>query len=360
MKKAISKKLIGLGLIIVLVLGLIGGYIYNDRNINTSQQTNPNSIVSKNVAVRVAFFPNITHSQALVGKAEGQFQKALGDSNTIEWKQFNAGPAEIEALFAGSVDIGYIGPGPAINGYVKSNGDLQIIAGATDAGAVLVSRKDLVINDLKDLSGKKIAVPQFGNTQDLSLRNILDENGLKDKTKGGTVEIVAAENPDIKTLLDKGEIDAALVPEPWGSRLVKEVKANVVLDYNQVWREGKYTTAFVIARKDFIKDHPDLVEQFIRAHVDLTDYITKNPDKAKKTINDSIKELTKNSLADDVLAAALKRLTVTYNPEKDSVTGFADLSLTAGFLKEKADLRNLFNLNFLNKVLKEKGLNEIN
>jgi NitT/TauT family transport system substrate-binding protein len=317
-----------------------------------------NTKEAKNVNVRIANFPNITHSQALVGKAEGQFQKALG-SNTIEWKTFNAGPAEIEAFFAGEVDMGYIGPGPAITGYAKSKGDLQIIAGATDAGAILVTRKDLILKNVKELSGKRVAVPQFGNTQDLSLRHILQENGLQDTTKGGTVEIRQADNPDIKTLLDKGEIDAALVPEPWGSRLVSEVKANVLLDYKQVWREGNYTTAVVVARTQFIKEHPEIVEAFLKAHVELTDYINKNPDKAREIVNQQIKELTGKPLAKDILDASFGRLTVTNNPEKDSVIDFVQLSLDAGFIKVKPDLKDLFDLKILNKVLKEKGLKEI-
>lgn len=307
-----------------------------------------------NVKVRVAFFPNITHSQALVGKAGGQFRSALGSSNTIEWKQFNAGPAEIEALFAGAIDIGYIGPGPAIIGYVQSRGDIQIIAGATDAGAILISRKDVIIKNLKDLSGKKIAVPQFGNTQDLSLRNILKENGLKDTTKGGTVEIRQAENADIKTLLEQKQIDAALVPEPWGSRLIKEVNANVVLDYNQVWRDGKYTTAVVIARKQFIKDHPWIIKQFLKTHVELTDYINVNKDKAKAIVNNQIKLLTGKAIATDVLDAAYNRLTVTTDAEKDSVIAFSDLSVSAGFLKTKPDLKDLFKLDILDSILKDK------
>jgi len=314
---------------------------------------------SKDVTVRIAHFPNITHSQALVGKARGQFQKELGQNNKIDWKVFNAGPSEIEALFAGEVDIGYIGPGPAINGFVKSNGELKIIAGATDAGAILVSRKDLVIKDIKELSGKKVAIPQFGNTQDLSLRNILKENGLKDTTKGGTVEIRQAENPDIKTLLDKGEIDAALVPEPWGSRLIKEVQANVVLDYDQVWRQGKYTTAVVIARTEFLKKYPDLVEKFLRAHVETTEYINGNPEKAKELVNEQIKALTQKPLSKDILDAAFKRLTVTNNPEKQSVTDFVKLSAAAGFLKSEPDIADLFDLSILNKALKEKGLSEV-
>lgn len=314
---------------------------------------------SKNVTVRVAVFPNITHSQGLVGKAGGEFQKAIGETNKIDWKVFNAGPSEIEALFAGEVDIGYIGPGPAINGFAKSKGDLQIIAGATDAGEILVSRKDLPIKNIKELSGKKVAVPQFGNTQDLSLRNLLSENGLKDTTKGGTVEIRQADNPDIKTLLDKGDIDAALVPEPWGSRLVKEVKANVVLDYNQVWRDGKYTTAVVIVRTKFLKENPDLVEKFVSTHIELTDYINKNPDKAKEIVNAQINELTKKPLDKEILDASFKRLIVTNNPETDSVLDFVKLSLNAGILKEAPDTKNLVNLSILNKVLKEKGQSEI-
>lgn len=336
--------------LLFIVLLLVTGLLFGCAS-NTSQ--------SKNTKVRLAFFPNITHSQALVGKAGGQFQQGLGADNEIEWKAFNAGPAEIEALFAGEVDIGYIGPGPAITGYAKSKGDLQIIAGVTDAGAILVTRKDLVLHNVSELSGKKIAVPQFGNTQDLSLRNILQTNGLSDTTKGGTVEIRQVENPDIKTLLDRGEIDAALVPEPWGSRLVQEVKANVLLDYNQVWRQGKYTTAVVVATTKFVKEHPDLVEKFLRTHVELTDYINKNPEQAREVVNAQIKELTNKPLSSDILAASFGRQTVTNDPEKDSVIDFVQLSLDAGFIKQKPDLKDLFNLAPLNKILKEKGLPEI-
>ncbi|MBU3111097.1 aliphatic sulfonate ABC transporter substrate-binding protein [Clostridium lacusfryxellense] len=311
------------------------------------------------VNVRIGYFPNITHSQALVVRDQGSFQKAIGTENKIDWKLFNAGPAEVEALFAGAIDIGYIGPGPAINAYAKSKGDIQIIAGATDAGAIFVSKKGVVIKDLKDLSGKKIAVPQFGNTQDLTLRKILSDNGLKDKTKGGTVEVRQAANADILSLLQKGEIDAALVPEPWGSRLIKEAGANVILDYKEVFRDGKYTTAVVVVRAEFQKDHPEIVENFIKNHVEVTEYINKNPDKAKEIVNKQITELTKKSIAKDVLDAAFARLTVTNDPENDSVLEFVKSSVNEGFLKSDPDTKDLFNLTILNKVLKEKGLEQI-
>lgn len=337
-----------LALASILVIGLFTGC-----------GPNQNREASDASTVRVAFFPNITHSQALVGKDQGSFQKALGDKNKIEWKQFNAGSSEMEAFLAGAIDIGYIGPGPAINAYTKSKGEVQIIAGATDAGAILVARKDVQIKDAKDLSGKKVAVPQYGNTQDLSLRNLLQENGLKEKTKGGTVEIVQADNPDIKTLLDKGSIDAALVPEPWGSRLVKESGAKIVLDFDKVWRDGKYSTAVIAVRKDFLKQHPDLVEKFLKTHVELTDYINNNKAEAEKLVNKEITDLTKKPLAQDILDSSFKRLTVTNNPEKDATKEMVTLSVKTGFLKEQPDTTNLFNLELLNKVLKEKGQQQI-
>jgi NitT/TauT family transport system substrate-binding protein len=309
--------------------------------------------------VRIGFFPNITHSQALIGKSEGQFEKALGN-NQIEWKMFNAGPSEMEAMLAGELDIAYIGPGPAINGYVQSKGDIQIIAGATNAGAILISRKDVKISDLKELENKKIAVPQFGNTQDLTLRYLLEQNGLKDTTKGGNVEIRQVDNPDLKALLEKGEIDAALVPEPWGSTLVKEIGANVVLDYNKLLRDGNYSTAVVVARKDFIKNHPDIVEKFLKTHVEITNTMTKDNEEVKQVVNNQINDLTKNSLSKDIFDAAFNRMTPTYDPEKDSINDFINLSVETGVLKEKPDTSNLFNLDILNKVLKEMNYESIN
>ena len=317
----------------------------------------PKKAINNNV--KVGYFPNITHAQALVGMEQGSFEKAIGEKYKIDWKLFNAGPAEVEALFAGVIDIGYIGPVPAITAFAKSKGDIQIIAGATDAGAIFVSKKGLTIKNLKDLNGKKIAVPQFGNTQDLILRSILSKNGFKDTTKGGTVEVRQAANADILSLLQKGDIDAALVPEPWGSRLVKEAKANIILDYKDVFKEGNYTSAVVVVRTEFLKDHPQIVESFIKNHVEVTYYINKNQEQAKDIVNKQITKLTKKGISKDVLDAAFKRLTVTNNPEKDSVLEFVKASVKEGFLKVEPDTKNLFNLSILNKVLKEKGQEQI-
>src|SRR5271157_3417801 len=65
------------------------------------------------VTIRVGAFPNITHAQAMVGKANGWFDKAMGPQVKLQWTSFNAGPSAIEALFGGAIDMTYVGPNPA-------------------------------------------------------------------------------------------------------------------------------------------------------------------------------------------------------------------------------------------------------
>ena len=69
--------------------------------------------------VHIGYFNNVTHAQALYLKANGTLEKTFGKDTKVEWSAFNAGPAEVEALFAGDIDIGYIGTVTAINANVK-------------------------------------------------------------------------------------------------------------------------------------------------------------------------------------------------------------------------------------------------
>jgi len=186
--------------------------------------------------VRVGAFPNITHPQPMVGKANGYFEKALGPQVKIDWKTFNAGPSAIEALFAGAIDMAYIGPNPTINGYVRSHGEaLQVVAGAASGGAALVVRADSGIVKPEDFHGKKIATPQQGNTQDVALRAWLKAHGMKSMDKGGDVRVMPMANPDQLTLFLKKDLDAAWAPEPWATRLIREGNGRLFLNESDLW-----------------------------------------------------------------------------------------------------------------------------
>jgi NitT/TauT family transport system substrate-binding protein len=312
-------------------------------------------------AVRIGAFPNITHPQAMVGKNEGWFEKALGNNVKIEWKSFNAGPSAIEALFAGALDITYIGPNPAITGYVRSNGEaLRVVAGATSGGAALVVRNDSGIQKPEDFHGKRVASPQMGNTQDVALRAWLKAHGMKSADKGGDVMVMPMANPDQLTLFNKKELDAAWAPEPWATRLIKEGNGRLFLDERDLWPKGQFVTAHIIVSTKFLKEHPDVVKNFIRAHVELTEWIGGHLPEAKKMLNDQIQKETGKALSAAVLDEAFGRLQVTYDPLRSSLLNSAHSAFEAGFLgKTMPDLSNLYDLSLLNQVLAEKKLKAV-
>jgi NitT/TauT family transport system substrate-binding protein len=314
-------------------------------------------VLHAQTVIHVGAFPNITHPQAMVGKANGWFEKALGPGAKVDWKSFNAGPSVIEALFAGAIDIAYVGPNPAINGYVRSNGKaLRIIAGATSGGAALVARGDAGINKPEDFHGKRIASPQLGNTQDVALRAWLKANGLKTRDKGGDVEVMPVANPDQLTLFLKREIDAAWAPEPWASRLVHEANGRIFLDERALWPNGQFLTTELIVSTKFLAVHPDLVRKWLQAHVELTEWITSHTPEAKQILNQQIQRETGKALTPAVLDDSFSRLQVTYDPLRGPVLRAAQLAFDAGFLgRQMPDLSGLYDLTFLNQVLTAEG-----
>lgn len=306
--------------------------------------------------IRVGAFPNVTHAQAMVGKANGWFDKAMGSEVKIQWTSFNAGPSAIEALFAGAIDLTYVGPNPAINGYVRSNGEaVRVIAGAASGGASLIVRNDAGINKPEDFHGKRVASPQFGNTQDVALRNWLKRNGLKTNDKGGDVEIVPMANPDQLTLFLKKDLDAAWAPEPWATRLIHEGNGRLFLDERSLWTNGQFVIGLLVVNTKFLNAHPGLVKSWIRANVELTDWINSHQTEAKKLLNEQIQRETNKALPADMLDEAFSRMQVTYDPLHTALNSAAQQAFEDGFFgRQMPDLSKLYDLTLLNQVLAEK------
>ena len=309
------------------------------------------------VTIRAAHFPNITHSQAVVGRARGWFERALGSGARVEWRTVNAGPAVIEALFAGAIDVAYVGPNPAINGYVRSRGEaLRIVAGATSGGAALVVRADAGIRVPEDFRGKKIASPQLGNTQDVALRNWLGRHNLRLREKGGDVQVIPVANPDQLTLFLRKGLDAAWAPEPWASRLIREAGGRLFLDERDLWPKGQFVTTHLVVSTRFLAANRELVKKWIRAHVEITEFIRDNPAEARRLLNQELQRETGKALPEQILADALSRLQVTWDPIRGSLFTAARWAFDAGLLgREPPDLSRIYDLGMLNEVLREKG-----
>ena len=307
--------------------------------------------------IRVGAFPNITHAQPMVGKANGWFEKALGPNVRIEWTSFNAGPAAIEALFAGAIDMAYVGPNPAVTGYVRSQGEaLRIVAGAASGGVALVVRKDSGIEKPEDFHGKRVASPQLGNTQDVALRAWLQAHGLKTTDKGGDVQVMPIANADQLTLFLKKQLDAAWAPEPWATRLEREGNGRIFLDERDLWPHGQFVITNLVVSTKFLHEHPDLVKRWLQAHVELTDWINAHLAESKKILNEQIGKETGKPLSAAVLDEAFGRMEVTYDPLRSSLLTSARHAYQLGFLgRQMPDLSGIYDLTLLNQVLAEKG-----
>jgi NitT/TauT family transport system substrate-binding protein len=311
--------------------------------------------------LRIGYYPNINHAQAVIGLGRGDFQTALGDNVEVTTQIFNAGPSAIEALFANQIDVAYIGPNPAINGYVQSNGEaLRIISGAASGGAVFVVRNDSGINSSQDLANKKFSSPQLGNTQDVALRKYLLDNGYKTKENGGNIEVVPAKTADIVTLMIKKDIDGAWLPEPWGAKLIKEANAKVLVDERDLWPNGQFVTAHIIARTDYIERNPDVIKKMLEAHIDMTSWINDNTDEALQIFNAELNKLMGQTIPEDEFREGISRIELTYDPIKESLFKAANDAFDIGFLgKTRPDLSEIYDVKILNEVLKERELQEI-
>ena len=299
--------------------------------------------------LRLGYFANVTHAGAVYGVGSGTFADALGDTR-LETQVFGAGPAAVEALFAGSIDAAYLGPNPAVNGFVKSRGEaLRIVAGATSGGASLVVRKG--ITSAEQLRGEKLASPQTGGTQDIALRTWLAEQGFEvDADGGGDVVIRAQENAQTLSEFQAGRIAGAWVPEPWASRLVLEGGGEVLVDEADLWEGGRFVTTHLVVRTDFLRDHPQSVEALLRGQVEAEAQIAADPERAKRVVNAELEELTGKALQPATIDRAFSRIEVTSDPVASSLRRSAEDAVATG-LVEEADLTGIYDLTLLEAVL---------
>ncbi|MFD3657402.1 aliphatic sulfonate ABC transporter substrate-binding protein [Streptomyces sp. NPDC058620] len=309
-------------------------------------------------SVKIGYFPNLTHATALVGIQEGLIAKELGGTE-VKSSTFNAGPSEIEALNAGSIDIGFIGPSPAINGFSKSEGKSLRIVGGSASGGVKLVVDPKKIKTLDDLKGKKIATPQLGNTQDVAFLNWISEKGWKvDAQSGkGDVSVVRSDNKVTPDAFKAGSLDGAWVPEPTASKLVAE-GGKVLLDESSLWPDNKFVITNIIVSQKFLSEHPDVVQAVLRGSVNTNAWINANPDKAKASANAALKELSGKPLAPEVIDPAWKSIQFTDDPLAATLDAQADHAVKAGLLEE-TNLTGIYDLKPLNKILKAAGKPEV-
>ena len=300
--------------------------------------------------VRIGYFPNMTHIATIIALEKGFYEEQLGEDIDITTRTFNDGSSFMEGMSTGAIDLGTVGPTPALNNYVK-NPEHEIIAGAVNGGAVLVVGADSGIESVEDLAGKTVAIPTFGSTQDVGLMKVLQDAGLDVVNSGGDVNTVKQAPADTASLFLQGQIDAAATQEPWGVNIEMNAGAKLLLGPDEFAWGNDSTNTVLVATKDFTSGNPELTKKALAAHSQAIDFINDNPEEAIQLFLDHVKEITGKELSKEEVEKAFERLTPTTTVDEDVLKEMATISKKAGYISTD-DIDGLVNLSYLEDATK--------
>ncbi len=300
------------------------------------------SPAAEKITLRVGYFPNVTHAQGVIGsqttrEKHGWFEERMGPAVTIQWFPFNAGPSAMEAIFAGSIDLTYVGPNPALNAFIRSRGEeIRVLAGAAEGGAALVVAADGHIAKPADFRGRRIATPQLGNTQDVAARAWLKKQGYRVTLTGGDVAVLPTANADQLPLFRQGRIDAVWTVEPWVSRLEAEAGGKIFLEQNDA------VTTVLVSSVKFLTTNPGRAEKFRSAHVELTAWIIAHPEESRALVRAGITAEMKRDFPAATIASAWRRLKFTEQVTQAQFDALVGEAQSVGFLRDAIPLDRLF------------------
>lgn len=343
-----SKKAAYSILLIVLILTLLSGCGSSGSGSDGSSKS------ADPITVKIGLLKNVTHAPAFVAIQKGYLQDRLGANVKIEVQGFNNGSDFSTAMATGQIDIGYVGPSPVINQYVRSK-NIKILSGANNGGAVLVARKGSGVTSVKDLAGKLVAIPTKGSTNEISLRLLIQEQGLKVTADKSGVQLIAMAPADTLTAMKQGQVDAALLPEPWGTQITNEGIGDIAVEWDQIPpNKGNYPLTIIVSSDDFLKEHRNLAKSVLLANEDAIKFIKDSPDDTYSLVSDELKELTGKGLDAELIKATLSHLSLTTNIDQDALTIMAQVAVDAGYIKgvgaDGLDLAGLYDLSLLKET----------
>lgn len=301
------------------------------------------SLTKKNASedeLRVGYFPNITHAQALIAQQmalEGKpwFEPRLPAGTKLFWQPYNAGPSAMEGLTIGSIDLSYVGPSPAINAYIRRQGAVRIVCGSAEGGAALVVHGDFLGTVPQDFVGKKIATPQLGNTQDVACRAWLVKNGISVGQNDAKVQIAPTKNPDQLALFRAGTLEAAWTVEPWVSRLELETGGKIFLE------DFASVTTVLSASTETLAKRRRQLNAFATAHAELTAWINAHPEEAKVLLQRALTRETHTEFPMRIVNNAFPRIKFVGEVNKKSLAEYVNDGFETGMIPEKVDVEDL-------------------
>jgi len=326
---------------------------------SSSASTGGGSAPAGKVTLRLGFLENITHASALVGVKQGFFTKNLGKNVTLKLYPFSTGTEEATALLAGQLDAAYVGPNPAIKAWQQSSGSLiKVISGAASGGAELVVKKG--ITTASQLKGQKLASPSLGNTQDVSMRYWLKQQGLSTtSTGGGDVPITPiTPNSDAVLAFESGQIAGGWEPAPYDAEMIAD-GGHALVNEASLWPGGQFVTTELVATQSFIAKNPTVISDLLKGQIEANSYIASDKSAAETAANAELDSLSGKSLKTPILQAAFAQVTFTNDPIASSLITDAGHALSVGLLSPVKNLSGIYDLGPLNKLLATAGQTQV-
>jgi NitT/TauT family transport system substrate-binding protein len=189
---------------------------------------------------------------------------------------FKAGPEEMSAFAAGALDMGYVGEAPATTAVANKAAEVTVLAQVNTEGSAIVKGKDAPIRDVRDLAGKRVAIPGHSTVQDFLLKKALIKFNVDQKS----VNVIVLKPPEMIGALKTGQIDAFIAWEPYPAKARIMGAGQVLLTSHDIWKD--HPCCVLVASDRFLSERPQDARAAVRAHVEATDFIKEFPDEAVK------------------------------------------------------------------------------
>ena len=189
-------------------------------------------------------------------------------------------------IISGEVDVAAVPVNLASVLYNKLDGDISVLAVST-LGVLYVLEAGSEVNSVADLAGKTVYATGQGATPEYILNYLLDKNGV-----AGSVEVnYVGEHAALATMLADGSAEIGMLPEPnVTSTLAGNDNLRIALNLTEEWNKvcsTELVQGVVIARKSFVNEHPEAIEQFLREYEKSSAFVNENIDEAAKLIVDA-------------------------------------------------------------------------
>lgn len=298
--------------------------------------------------LRFGYQPSTHQVAYMTADARGWWLEDLAPYGitSVKDNQFPTGAPEMQAMLAGEIDVAYVGAAPPISA-IDQGLDAKIVAGANIQGSDLVLANDKSYESPEDLKGLIIATYPPSTMQPTVLRKWFIDNGI-DPDNDLTIKHMSS-SPEAVAAFSSGDVDAVFLPHPFPTIIELEGTGRIVVQSGEMW-EG-HACCVVLVSGNLIREHPDIVEQIVRTHINATRYNNEHPDEVAEIFtaktqnpfeiaNQSIEDWDGSWVSDP--SAGL-----------DSILQFAQKQYELGYTDKLLTQDELFDLSFYNKIMGE-------